>query len=43
VVLLGAALLGFLFLTFRTTGRHIYAIGGNREAGARRGSAYGGS
>jgi ribose/xylose/arabinose/galactoside ABC-type transport system permease subunit len=29
---LGAALLGFLFLTFTTTGRHIYAIGGNREA-----------
>jgi ribose transport system permease protein len=28
----GAVLLGFLFLTFTKTGRHIYAIGGNREA-----------
>ena len=26
------AALGFLFLTFTTTGRHIYAIGGNKEA-----------
>lgn len=25
------ALLGFIFLTFTTTGRHIYAIGGNKE------------
>jgi len=29
---LGAALLGWLFLSFTTTGRHIYAIGGNRDA-----------
>jgi ribose/xylose/arabinose/galactoside ABC-type transport system permease subunit len=28
----GAVLLGFLFLTFTKAGRHIYAIGGNREA-----------
>jgi ribose transport system permease protein len=26
------AILGFLFLTFTKTGRHIYAIGGNKEA-----------
>jgi ribose transport system permease protein len=26
------ATLGFFFLTFTTTGRHIYAIGGNKEA-----------
>jgi rhamnose transport system permease protein len=31
-IALGAAVVGFLFLTFTTTGRHIYAIGGNKEA-----------
>jgi ribose/xylose/arabinose/galactoside ABC-type transport system permease subunit len=31
-VFIGVALLGFLFLTFTTTGRHIYAIGGSAEA-----------
>jgi len=31
-IFLAVALLGFLFLTFTTTGRHIYAIGGNKEA-----------
>jgi ribose/xylose/arabinose/galactoside ABC-type transport system permease subunit len=29
---LAVALLGFLFLTFTKAGRHIYAIGGNRDA-----------
>jgi ribose/xylose/arabinose/galactoside ABC-type transport system permease subunit len=29
---LGAALLGFCFLTFTKTGRHLYAIGGNKDA-----------
>ena len=28
----GAVVLGFLFLTYTKTGRHVYAIGGNREA-----------
>jgi len=31
-IFLAVALAGFLFLTFTTTGRHIYAIGGNKEA-----------
>ena len=31
-VFLVVAFLAFLFLTFTTTGRHIYAIGGNKEA-----------
>ena len=26
------AIVGFLFMTFTTTGRHVYAIGGNKEA-----------
>jgi ribose transport system permease protein len=29
---LGAAILGFLFLTFTKGGRHVYGIGGNKEA-----------
>jgi len=29
---LGAAVLGFIFLSFTKTGRHVYAIGGNKEA-----------
>jgi len=29
---LGAALLGFLFLTFTKAGRHVYAVGGSRDA-----------
>jgi ribose transport system permease protein len=31
-IFIAAAILGFLFLTFTTTGRHVYAIGGSREA-----------
>jgi ribose/xylose/arabinose/galactoside ABC-type transport system permease subunit len=31
-VALIAVLLGFIFLTFTITGRHVYAIGGNKEA-----------
>lgn len=31
-IFLAVALAGFAFLTFTTTGRHIYAIGGNKEA-----------
>jgi len=31
-VAVGVALLGFLFMTFTQTGRHLYAVGGNREA-----------
>jgi ribose/xylose/arabinose/galactoside ABC-type transport system permease subunit len=29
---IGAAILGFIFLTFTKAGRHVYAIGGNKEA-----------
>jgi ribose transport system permease protein len=29
---IGAALLGFLFLTFTKAGRHVYAVGGSRDA-----------
>jgi ribose/xylose/arabinose/galactoside ABC-type transport system permease subunit len=31
-IFVGAAILGFIFLTFTKTGRHVYAIGGNKEA-----------
>jgi rhamnose transport system permease protein len=31
-IAVGASLLGFVFLATTTTGRHIYAIGGNKEA-----------
>lgn len=31
-IALVAVALGFLFMTFTTTGRHLYAIGGNKEA-----------
>jgi inositol transport system permease protein len=31
-IFFAAALLGFLFLTFTKTGRHVYAVGGNQEA-----------
>jgi ribose/xylose/arabinose/galactoside ABC-type transport system permease subunit len=31
-IFIGTAVLGFLFLTFTRTGRHCYAVGGNREA-----------
>jgi ribose/xylose/arabinose/galactoside ABC-type transport system permease subunit len=30
--MIAAALVGFAFLTFTVTGRHVFAIGGNREA-----------
>jgi ribose transport system permease protein len=31
-IMIAAALIGFAFLTFTVTGRHVFAIGGNREA-----------
>ena len=31
-IFVGAAVIGFIFLTFTKTGRHVYAIGGNKEA-----------
>jgi ribose/xylose/arabinose/galactoside ABC-type transport system permease subunit len=31
-IMIVAAVLGFAFLTFTVTGRHVFAIGGNREA-----------
>lgn len=31
-IFVGAAILGFIFLTFTKSGRHVYAIGGNKEA-----------
>jgi ribose transport system permease protein len=31
-IMLIVAVVGFVFLTFTTTGRHVFAIGGNREA-----------
>jgi ribose transport system permease protein len=32
LIMIVVAILGFIFLTFAKTGRHIYAIGGNKEA-----------
>jgi ribose/xylose/arabinose/galactoside ABC-type transport system permease subunit len=31
-IFVGAAVIGFIFLTYTKTGRHVYAIGGNKEA-----------
>ena len=31
-IMIAAALLGFAFLTYTVTGRHVFAIGGNKEA-----------
>jgi ribose transport system permease protein len=31
-IMVGAALIGFVFLTYTITGRHVFAIGGNTEA-----------
>jgi len=31
-IMIAAALLGFVFLTYTVTGRHVFAIGGNKEA-----------
>lgn len=31
-IFVGAAVIGFIFLTYTKSGRHVYAIGGNKEA-----------